>query len=166
MPQSEVYKWFKTFNHYLNCSRRWVSEILEISSLSNFTWDFFQWEALSRILSPRDLICGQIHVYFKIECFKMDREMTFDVKWQLTVASTLACPLALGVGPHNASSALWVWYILFIWHRNLLWYAVLDHKHWIGMCMWYVWHNLGFTLRCVRCGLIRHYMFLWCGIIK
>lgn len=101
-----------------------------------------------------DLICGQIHVYFKIECFKMDREMTLNVKWQLTVASTLAFPLALGVEPRNASSTLWVWYILFIWHRNLLWYAVLDHKHSIGMCMWYVWHNLGFTLHCVRCGLI------------
>lgn len=149
MPQSEVYKWFKTFNHYLNCSRRWVSEILEISSLSNFTWDFFL-----EFCPSSDLICGQIHVYFKIECFKMDREMTLNVKWQLTVASTLAFPLALGVEPRNASSTLWVWYILFIWHRNLLWYAVLDHKHSIGMCMWYVWHNLGFTLHCVRCGLI------------
>lgn len=154
----------------MSCSIRWVSEILVISSLSlsNFTWDFFKWGALSRILSPSDLICGQIHVYFKIECFIMDKDVTFDGKWQLTVAFTLAYPLALGVGPHNASSPLWVWYILFIWNRNLFTtkYAVWDQKHSIGMCMWYVWHNLGFTLHGVRCGLIWHYMFLWCGIIK
>lgn len=43
----------KTFNHYLSCSIRWVSDILEIFSLSNFTWDFFKWGALSRILSPQ-----------------------------------------------------------------------------------------------------------------